>query len=68
MDPPNTRFTVFDRMFSLGVRSIGTDTGSLGSRGIVTPGSGSGPRRHFLYCTLKSEALMHRPRRSRDVS
>jgi len=60
--------TLFDRMFSLGVRSIGTDTGSLGSRGIVTPGSGSGPRRHFLYCTLKSEALMHRPRRSRDVS
>jgi len=60
--------TLFDRMFSLGVRSVGTETGSLGSRGIVAPGSANGPRRHFLYCTLKSEGFMHRSRRSRDVS
>ncbi|KAF8530417.1 hypothetical protein BU17DRAFT_72940 [Hysterangium stoloniferum] len=44
---------VFDRMFSLGVRGSGTDTAPLGVR---VAGAASGPRRHFLYCSLKSES------------
>lgn len=57
--------TLFDRMFSLGVRA-----GIESSRAIATPVSAStnGPRRHFLYCSLKAEIQIHRPRRSRDVS
>ncbi|KAF7315357.1 BTB domain-containing protein [Mycena indigotica] len=43
--------TLFDRMFSLGVRGSGTDTA---------------PRRHFLYCSLKSEP-QPQTKRSREV-
>jgi hypothetical protein len=62
--------TVFDRMFSLGVRGVGMEGGTVSSRSIATPvpGSANGPRRHFLYCVLKSEVQLHRPRRSGDVS
>jgi len=62
--------TLFDRMFSLGVRGVGMEGGTVSSRSIATPvpGSANGPRRHFLYCVLKSEVQMHRPRRSGDVS
>lgn len=43
---------VFDRMFSLGVRGSGTDTAPLGPR---VPGAALlGPRRHFMYCSLKT--------------
>jgi hypothetical protein len=48
------RASVFDRMFSLGVRGSGTDTappGGVNSRVTVT--AAPGPRRHFLYCSLK---------------
>ncbi|EJD52766.1 hypothetical protein AURDEDRAFT_98249 [Auricularia subglabra TFB-10046 SS5] len=38
--------TLFDRMFSLDT------TAPLGPR---VPGAASGPRRHFLYCSLKNE-------------
>ncbi|KDQ15188.1 hypothetical protein BOTBODRAFT_158437 [Botryobasidium botryosum FD-172 SS1] len=41
--------TLFDRMFSLGVRGSGTDTAPLGGRVGTT---GPGPRRHFLFCSL----------------
>ncbi|KAF8590997.1 hypothetical protein K439DRAFT_1328309 [Ramaria rubella] len=55
--------TLFDRMFSLGVRGSGTDTTPLGAR---VAGAASGPRRHFLYCSLKPEPSATRARRSRD--
>lgn len=47
---------VFDRMFSLGVRGSGTDTAPLGARVAAVAESMTGPRRHFLYCSLKPEA------------
>ncbi|EJU04403.1 hypothetical protein DACRYDRAFT_20945 [Dacryopinax primogenitus] len=46
--------TLFDRMFSLGVRGSGTDTTPLGARVGVASGI-AGPRRHFLYCALRGE-------------
>ncbi|KZO95562.1 hypothetical protein CALVIDRAFT_482720 [Calocera viscosa TUFC12733] len=46
--------TLFDRMFSLGVRGSGTDTTPLGGRVSVASGI-AGPRRHFLYCTLRGD-------------
>jgi hypothetical protein len=48
--------TLFDRMFSLGVRGSGTDTAPLGARVAAVAESMTGPRRHFLYCSLKPEA------------
>ena len=49
--------TVFDRMFSLGVRGSGTDTAPLGARVAAVAGMASAtlPRRHFLYCSLRPE-------------
>ncbi|KAF7979087.1 hypothetical protein HWV62_43597 [Athelia sp. TMB] len=47
--------TLFDRMFSLGVRGSGTDTAPLGARVAAVAESMTGPRRHFLYCALKPE-------------
>ncbi|THU95344.1 hypothetical protein K435DRAFT_755796 [Dendrothele bispora CBS 962.96] len=60
--------TLFDRMFSLGVRGSGTDT-ALGTRvaAAAVAGGASGPRRHFLFCTLKPEPVP-RTRRSRELS
>ncbi|KAI0374150.1 hypothetical protein BV20DRAFT_988489 [Pilatotrama ljubarskyi] len=58
--------TLFDRMFSLGVRGSGTDTAPLGARVAAVAGAAtSGPRRHFLYCTLHNEPAA-RPKRSRE--
>lgn len=57
--------TVFDRMFSLGVRGSGTDTAPLGVRVTAVAGAAAGPRRHFLYCSLKPEAP--RNKRSREL-
>lgn len=50
--------SVFDRMFSLGVRGSGIETVPLTSRGAVSTAVATvnGPRRHFLYCTLKPDA------------
>ncbi|KAJ7084305.1 hypothetical protein B0H15DRAFT_1023808 [Mycena belliarum] len=50
--------TLFDRMFSLGVRGSGTDAAPLGARvsAAAVAGAAAGPRRHFLYCSLKPEA------------
>ena len=42
--------SVFDRMFSLGVHMV-----PLSGRGMVASPGGAGPRRHFLFCTLKDE-------------
>lgn len=60
-----TSCTVFDRMFSLGVRGSGTDTAPLGARVAAVAGTATlGPRRHFLYCTLHNEPA--RSKRSRE--
>ncbi|KAK0461356.1 uncharacterized protein EV420DRAFT_1266925 [Desarmillaria tabescens] len=56
--------TLFDRMFSLGVR--GSDSVPLGTRVAVAAAVAAGPRRHFLYCTLKPETLP-RTRKSREL-
>ncbi|THH15663.1 hypothetical protein EW146_g4856 [Bondarzewia mesenterica] len=60
--------TLFDRMFSLGVRGSGTDTAPLGARVAAVAGvaSATGPRRHFLYCSLKPENPAPRSTRHRD--
>ncbi|KAF8200869.1 hypothetical protein BJ912DRAFT_1123308 [Pholiota molesta] len=54
--------TLFDRMFSLGVRGGGIDNAPLMAAATV-----NGPRRHFLYCTLKPDANhKSKGRKSRD--
>ncbi|KZT66364.1 hypothetical protein DAEQUDRAFT_715034 [Daedalea quercina L-15889] len=58
--------TLFDRMFSLGLRGSGTDAAPLGARVAAVAGSSTGPRRHFLFCTLNDHNI-HRSKRSRDV-
>lgn len=61
--------TLFDRMFSLGVRSsnIETTPASIGARvAVAAVAAASGPRRHFLYCTLKPEQGQ-KPKRSREA-
>ncbi|KAI0063517.1 hypothetical protein BV25DRAFT_1869666 [Artomyces pyxidatus] len=62
--------TLFDRMFSLGVRGSGTDTAPLGARVAAVAGMASAtlPRRHFLYCSLKPENPAPRSTRHRDAS
>ncbi|KAI0317196.1 hypothetical protein OF83DRAFT_1172191 [Amylostereum chailletii] len=63
--------TLFDRMFSLGVRGSGTDTAPLGARVAAVAGVASAtlPRRHFLYCSLKPEnPVPPRSARHRDPS
>jgi hypothetical protein len=50
-------------MFSLGLRGSGTDTAPLGPR---VAAAAPGPRRHFLYCSLKPE-IAPRSRRSREL-
>ena len=61
---------VFDRMFSLGVRGSGTDTAPLAAAAAVA-GSTSGPRRHFLFCSLKKgepgASSAGKGRRSREM-
>ncbi|KAH7888928.1 hypothetical protein F5I97DRAFT_1925476 [Phlebopus sp. FC_14] len=58
--------TLFDRMFSLGIRS---DVAAvpLGARVAAVAAAASGPRRHFLYCTLKPDKTAPRTRRSREL-
>ncbi|KAJ7594852.1 hypothetical protein C8J56DRAFT_1023330 [Mycena floridula] len=60
--------TLFDRMFSLGVRGSGTDTTPLGTRvaTAAVAGGATGPRRHFLFCTLRPEVIP-RTRKSREL-
>jgi len=52
--------TLFDRMFSLGIRNS-TDLVPPDPR---VPNAGPGPRRHFLYCSLHDDnrRSVHRPR------
>ncbi|KAF7376074.1 hypothetical protein MSAN_00022200 [Mycena sanguinolenta] len=58
--------TLFDRMFSLGVRGSGTDAAPLNARSAATvAGAATGPRRHFLYCSLKPE-VQPQTKRSRE--
>ncbi|KAG8214106.1 hypothetical protein J3R82DRAFT_10866 [Butyriboletus roseoflavus] len=56
---------VFDRMFSLGIRGDVT-LAPLGTR-VAAVAAASGPRRHFLYCTLKPDKTGPRTRRSREL-
>lgn len=53
---------VFDRMFSLGLRGSGLNTTPLGAQSGTA--AQTGPRRHFLYCTLKPETA----KRQREIS
>jgi len=56
--------TLFDRMFSLGLRGSGADITAPVTSRVATPG----PRRHFLYCSLKPEKpTSARNRRSREL-
>ena len=61
--------TLFDRMFSLGVRGSGTDTAPLGARVAAVAGVASAtlPRRHFLYCSLRPEQPVLARNRQRDT-
>ena len=61
-DPPRP---VFDRMFSLGIRGDAA-VAPLGARVAAVAAASSGPRRHFLYCTLKPDKTVPRTRRSRE--
>ena len=47
-------FAVFDRMFSLGLPGSGTGGANPTSMNPRVAGAAPGPRRHFLYCSLKS--------------
>ncbi|KAF9566819.1 hypothetical protein CPC08DRAFT_703789 [Agrocybe pediades] len=60
--------TLFDRMFSLGVRGSVIDPAPLGSRVSASAAAATvnGPRRHFLYCSLKPETT-HKGKKSRDA-
>ncbi|CCM05061.1 uncharacterized protein FIBRA_07267 [Fibroporia radiculosa] len=58
--------TLFDRMFSLGLRGSGTDIVPLGTLGTRVAAVSTGPRRHFLFCTLKNEQPP-RGKRSREL-
>ncbi|EAU91293.2 hypothetical protein CC1G_11551 [Coprinopsis cinerea okayama7 len=60
--------TLFDRMFSLGLRGSGTETTPIGARVAVAAvaGAASGPRRHFLYCALKNESPQKNKRTRSD--
>lgn len=59
--------TLFDRMFSLGIRSD-ANVAPLGARvAAVAAAATTGPRRHFLFCTLKPEKPVPRTRRSREL-
>jgi hypothetical protein len=55
--------TLFDRMFSLGIRGNGIDGAPLGR--IAVSSTAATPRRHFLYCTLKPDSG-HKVRKSKD--
>ncbi|KAF7321279.1 hypothetical protein MKEN_00647800 [Mycena kentingensis (nom. inval.)] len=57
--------TLFDRMFSLGVRGSGTEAAPLNARGAAAMAA-AGPRRHFLYCSLKPET-QPQTKRSREL-
>ncbi|KAG8743253.1 hypothetical protein FRC10_012297 [Ceratobasidium sp. 414] len=64
------RFQVFDRMFSLGLRVFvhlrgSTENTTLGGR--VATGQ-TGPRRHFLFCTLHPEKEKKGRTMSRDIT
>lgn len=57
--------TLFDRMFSLGVRAENVPlTGRVTAAAVA--GAATGPRRHFLYCTLKPDSP-HKSRKSREA-
>ncbi|KAF4567661.1 hypothetical protein EYR40_006663 [Pleurotus pulmonarius] len=61
--------TLFDRMFSLGVRGSGTESAPLGARvaaAAAVAGGVTGPRRHFLYCSLKPEIVTRPVPRARE--
>jgi hypothetical protein len=60
---------VFDRMFSLGIRGGAVDATPVGGRVAVAAAAGAvnGPRRHFLYCSLKPDASSKsKSRKSRE--
>lgn len=56
---------VFDRMFSLGVRAENVSINGRVTAAAVA-GAATGPRRHFLYCTLKPDPS-HKSKKSREA-
>ncbi|KAI0786707.1 hypothetical protein C8Q75DRAFT_720477 [Abortiporus biennis] len=63
--------TLFDRMFSLGMRGNGAESQPLGgtvrsaaAAAVAASSSAIGPRRHFLYCTLKNEIAGNRGKKT----
>ena len=56
---------VFDRMFSLGVRAESVSINGRVTAATVA-GAATGPRRHFLYCTLKPDPG-HKSKKSREA-
>lgn len=61
-----TTSLVFDRMFSLGMRGNGVESQPLGAR-VAAVAASTGPRRHFLYCTLKNEIVTRPAKKSREI-
>ncbi|CAE6435316.1 unnamed protein product [Rhizoctonia solani] len=57
--------TLFDRMFSIGLRSS-NENPPLGATRVTT--SPTGPRRHFLFCTLRPEKEKKGRTMSRDIT
>lgn len=57
---------VFDRMFSLGVRAESVPINGRVTAAAVA-GAATGPRRHFLFCSLKPDTS-HKLKRSRAAS
>ncbi|KAJ1304401.1 hypothetical protein OPQ81_005550 [Rhizoctonia solani] len=57
--------TLFDRMFSLGLRGS-NENPTLGGTRVTT--TSNGPRRHFLFCTLRPEKEKKGRSMSRDIT
>ncbi|EKM80910.1 hypothetical protein AGABI1DRAFT_112623 [Agaricus bisporus var. burnettii JB137-S8] len=57
---------LFDRMFSLGVRAESVPINGRVTAAAVA-GAATGPRRHFLFCSLKPDTS-HKSRRTRAAS
>ncbi|CAE7150746.1 unnamed protein product [Rhizoctonia solani] len=61
-------FTVFDRMFSIGLRGSNENPAMGATRVTTTTTTSNGPRRHFLFCTLRPEKEKKGRSMSRDIT
>ncbi|KAG8758506.1 hypothetical protein FRC11_003557 [Ceratobasidium sp. 423] len=61
--------TLFDRMFSLGIRGSNENPpATIGGTRVSTTTPSNGPRRHFLFCTLRPEKEKKGRTMSRDIT